>query len=108
MNAQRAAWLSVWEVLAVDPGRTVTLRDLLSDEQRTVQERRGSRSLVPRDAVLARIVDHEGISLLCGMHPRALPPFGAAEVVRSALRRLLRRREASPSIACGTPLSAAT
>ncbi len=96
MNAQRAAWLSVWEVLAVDPGRTVTLRDLLSDEQRTVQERRGSRSLVPRDAVLARIVDHEGISLLCGMHPRALPPFGAAEVVRSARGRLLRRRGAVP------------
>ncbi|MCY4635806.1 MAG: hypothetical protein OXG04_15095 [Acidobacteria bacterium] len=96
MNAQQAAWLSVWEVLAVDPGRTVTLRDLLSDEQRTVQEKRGSRSLVPRDAVLARIVDHEGISLLCGMHPRALPPFGAAEVVRSARGRLLRRRGAVP------------
>ena len=60
------------------------------------QERRGSRSLVPRDAVLARIVDHEGISLLCGMHPRALPPFGAAEVVRSARGRLLRRRGAIP------------
>ena len=96
MNAQRAAWPSVWEVLAVDPGRTVTLRDLLSDEQRTVQEKRGSRSLVPRDVVLARIVDHEGISLLCGMHPRALPPLGAAEVVRSARGRLLRRRGAVP------------
>lgn len=88
MNAQRAAWLSVWEVLAVDPGKSVTLRDLLSGEQRTVLEVRGSRSLVPRDAVLARVVDHEGISLLCGMHPRALPPFGAAEVVRGARSRL--------------------
>ena len=95
MNAQRAAWLSVWEVLAVDPGKAVTLRDLLSGEQRTVREMRGSRSLVPRDAVLARIVDHEGISLLCGMHPRALPPFGAAEVVRDARSRL-RRRGAVP------------
>ncbi len=95
LNAQRAAWLSVWEVVAVDPGKTVTLRDLLSDVQRTVQEKRGSRTLVPRDAVLARIVDHEGISLLCGMHPRALPPVGAAEVVRYARRRL-RRRGAVP------------
>ena len=41
LNAQRAAWLSVWEVLAVDPGKTVTLRDLLSDERRTVLGKRG-------------------------------------------------------------------
>ncbi|MYN67405.1 MAG: DUF2384 domain-containing protein [Acidobacteria bacterium] len=91
LNAQRAAWLSVWEVVAVDPGKTVKLRDLLSDVQRTVQEKRGSRTLVPRDTILARVVDHEGISLLCGMHPRPLSPVGAAEVVRYTGRRLQRR-----------------
>ena len=88
LNAQRTAWLSVWEVLAVKPGETVTLRDLLSDEQRTVLEKRGSLILAPRDALLGRVVDHDGLSVLCGMHPRVLPPGNASEIVRLARERL--------------------
>ena len=80
----------MWEVEAVDAG--VTLHDLLSDERRTVHETRGSRTLVARDAVLARIVDHDGVSLLCGVHPRPLPPVDAAEVVRRGRARLRRKR----------------
>jgi hypothetical protein len=53
-------------VLAVEPGRTVTVRDLLSGEQRCVHEVRGSATLVARDAILARIVDHQGVSVFCG------------------------------------------
>ena len=92
LDAQRAAWLSVWEVEAIDPGKTVTLHDLLSGERRTVQETRGSKTLVARDALLARIVDHDNVSLLCGMHHRALPPSETAEVVRRARARLRRKR----------------
>ena len=75
LDAQRAAWLSVWEVEAVDAGKTLTLHDLLSDERRTVSERSASQTLVRRHAVLGRVVDHEGVSLLCGTHPRPLPPY---------------------------------
>ena len=92
LDAQRAAWLSVWEVEAVDPGKTLTLHDLLSGARRTVRETRGSRTLVPRDALLVRVVDHDGASLLCGVHQRPLPPFDTAEVVRRAHSRLRRRR----------------
>ena len=74
LDAQRAAWLSAWEVEAVDAGKTVTLHDLLSGERRTVHETRGSQTLVARDAVLARIVDHDRVSLLCGVHPRPVAP----------------------------------
>ena len=92
LDAQRAAWLSVWEVEKVDPGQAVTLRDLLSHELRTVSETRASKTLVARDAVLGRIVDHDGVSLLCGVHPRPLPPFYAAEAVGRARKRLRRKR----------------
>ncbi len=92
LDAQRAAWLSVWEVEAVDPGQTLTLHDLLTGERRTVRETRGSKTLAPRDALLARVVDHDGVSLLCGVHQRPLPPFDTAEVVRRAQSRLRRRR----------------
>lgn len=92
LAAQQAAWLSAWEVIGVEPGESVTLRDLLSHEERFVRERSGSRTLVVRDVLLGRVVDHEGVSLLCGVHPRPLPPMDAAEVVRRARGRLRRKR----------------
>jgi hypothetical protein len=93
LDAQRAAWLSVWEVTDVAPGEGMTLRDLLSGEGRRVREASGSRTAVVRDAMLARVVDHAGVSLVCGAHPRVLSPMEAAEVVRRARGRLRRRRE---------------
>ena len=84
LEAQQAAWLSVWEVEAVEPGRTLTLHDLLSGERRTVLERKGSEALAVRDAVLARVADHDGLSLVVGFHASMLAPYGAAEVVERA------------------------
>jgi len=92
LDAQRAAWLSVWEVVAVEPGKGLTLRDLLSDETRQVEEVSGSETLLLRDALLARVVDYGGVSLVCGAHPRPLPPLDAADLVRRARGRLGRKR----------------
>jgi hypothetical protein len=96
LEAQRAAWLSVWEVLDVEPGESVTLRDLLTDERRCVREASASRIAVVRDVLLGRVVDCDGVSLLCGVHPRLLSPAEAAEVVRRARGRLRRKRAVPP------------
>jgi len=95
LNAQHAAWLSVWEVVDVEPGRSLTLKDLLTDETRVVRETTASRSLVKRDAVLARVVDHQETSVLCGLYPRSLRPSDAAFVVQRTRGRL-RRKSAIP------------
>ena len=95
LEAEAAAWISVWEVTAVEPGASVTLRDLLSHEERHVHETAASEVLVTRDAILARVVDYGGVSLLCGVHRRPLPPLHAAGVVRRA-RGWLRRKRAIP------------
>lgn len=42
LAAQRAAWVSVWEVLDVDAGATLTLRDLLTGEERAGPARAAS------------------------------------------------------------------
>jgi len=94
-EAQQAAWLSLWEVSDVERGVSITLRDLLTDETRCVHEVSGSQTLVARDVLLGRIVDHKGTSLLCGLHPRPLPPAPAAEVLRRARGRLRRKRAVS-------------
>jgi len=91
LQAQQA-WLSVWEVRGVGPGRSLKLEDTLTGEVRDVQEIEASKLLAPRQAILARVVDYEGLSLLCGCHARPLPPREAAEVVRQARSRLRRKR----------------
>jgi hypothetical protein len=93
IEAQGRAWLSVWEVLEVERGKCLVLHDLLSGETRRVHEVSGSQTLCVREAVLGRVVDYEGVSLICGMHTRPLPPREAAEVVRRARGRLRKRRQ---------------
>ena len=84
--------MSTWEVIAIDRGRSLSLRDLLSGEERFVLEGEGFRTIAVRDVLLARVVDLKGESFVCGSHSRPLSPIQAAEVVRLARDRLRRKR----------------
>lgn len=95
LEAQQRSWLSVWEVIGVEPGKRVTVKDLLSGEEREVSEVTASKVLKSRDALLVRVVDHEGSSVFCGVHHRPLPPSAAAEVVRR-VRGKLKKKTAIP------------
>lgn len=95
LAAQQAAWLSVWEVSAAESGRSLTLQDLLTGETRTVSEVSLSTMLTRRDAILARIVDSDDGSLICGCHMRSLPPREVVTVIER-VRRRLRRKKAIP------------
>jgi hypothetical protein len=91
LAAQRDAWLSLWEVRSVEPGKSIELEDLLTGEVRRVEERRASESLVVRDVILARVVAYGSAAVICGCHPQPLPPREAAEVVRRASAYLERK-----------------
>jgi hypothetical protein len=97
LAAQQKSWLSVWEVTDIDPGRALVLRDLLTGEQRTVHEVSASKSAERHWAVLARVVDASGVSLMCGMHVVPLRPGQAAEVVATVRRALRRKTAVSPA-----------
>ncbi len=86
-DAQGRAWLSIWEVTRIEPG-TIDVRDLLTGQKRSVREVEGSRTLVPRDTILVRMIDLRGASLFGGMYGRALPPTEALEVIRSVRAKL--------------------
>jgi hypothetical protein len=81
LEAQRGSWLSIWEVLEVNAASDVLVRDFFTGEERRVLERRGSMLLGARDGLLGRVVDFEGVSVFCGMHPRTLPPRPTAGLV---------------------------
>jgi hypothetical protein len=93
---QKKSWVSVWEVVAVDRGRGLELRDLLTGEERTVHEVSGSESAKPHMMMLGRVVDTSSVSLICGMHPVPLRPLQAQRVVDHARKKLRRKTAVSP------------
>lgn len=93
LGAQRSAVFTVWEVVEVRAGVGLRVKDLLGGGEHFVHEVLGSRQLRPRHAVLGRVVEHEGLAVFCGMHPRPLPPREADEVVRLAHKALRVRGE---------------
>jgi len=88
LEANALTPLSIWSIEHVNPGTSVRLRDALTGEVRTVIDRKGSESMRRGDGVCARVVDHQGLSLLVGMHGRALPPV-ETEQVAATLRAAL-------------------
>jgi len=88
LRGQRAVVLTLWEVLEVQPGVGVRVRELLGREEHFVQEVLGSQQLHPRDAVLGRVAESAGITVFCGLYPHPLPPLAAHEVVKTVRREL--------------------
>ena len=61
LEALRDSHVSLYEIVDIDPGRSVTVRDLLlGGEAVTVDERLGSKSLARWDHIAARIVTVNG------------------------------------------------
>jgi hypothetical protein len=96
LTAQLNSWLSVWEILAVEPGQSLRLKDLLTGEERTVTEAKASREVSVHLHVLARVVDHAGFSLLVGVHPNPLAPREGQAVVDQIRKDLGVTKRATP------------
>ncbi len=95
LEAQRKAWISVWEVIEVKPDVGLRLRDLLTGEERFVQDVSASRSASLRMSLLARVVDWGGVSVLAGSYAHVLPPEWCDKVI-AIVRKKLRLKEAVP------------
>ncbi len=90
LQAQLGAWLSVWRVAAHDGSARLVLEDLLTGEVRSVVVDVAVASSVDcGDAILARVIDFEGRSLLSGVHPEGLG-LDVSEVL-ARIRKRLRR-----------------
>ncbi len=97
VEAQRGAWFSYQEVVATKPGETVTLRDLLAGGERLVEEKTASRTLLPREVILGRVLDLGGRAILGGCHPQPLRPRDGAAALELARRALRVRTKLVPA-----------
>ena len=92
LEAQHGVRLSIWEVLTVESGQGLTLRDAFTGTTHRVHDVQASLSVAPRDILVARVVDRVEPVVLCGVHPRYLSPMAAAPAIERVQARLRRAR----------------
>jgi hypothetical protein len=80
LEAQLDARLSLFEVVGVDRGTSLRLRDRLTGRELTAYDRSASQSIPLREILLARVVELDGICTLSALHGRTLPPNEAAHL----------------------------
>ena len=97
LEALRDSTVSLYEVVGIDPGRGLTLRDLLlGGEAVSVQEKLGSRSMAQWDRLVSRVVEVNGRSYLTGAilvlgHEASRELLSAIDEVCRELERNVRR-----------------
>jgi len=91
LEAWRTAWMSLWEVRAVEAGRGSHIRDLLTGQERFVHDVSSTATLRRFDTVLAITLTCDDVSFFGGLHAYATAPRDAAAVVRQT-RRICRVR----------------
>ncbi|GFP30158.1 hypothetical protein HKBW3S44_00417 [Candidatus Hakubella thermalkaliphila] len=58
--------MALYEVVEVEPGRGLRVRDVFSGEEQEVKEKKGSQALVKWDLILTRIVPMGNYHVICG------------------------------------------
>ncbi len=83
---------SYYEVLPVVADRGVVLQDLFTDREVEVRERWLTETLRPGEILFTRVVEHDGMAIVCGCAPLIIPP-----PFRKAVVEIRDRIEASRS-----------
>ncbi len=73
---------SFYEAVTVDPGHSMTLRDLLTGRTITVQERMGSQYLHAADIVFGRAEMVDGVGMIVGLGTTIIPPRFKPQLIR--------------------------
>lgn len=80
------------QVVGADPGRQLTLRDILRQRDVTVHERLASKTLLPGQIVYTKITTMDGESVMLGCAPIALSGR-CFDAIMQAREAILRRRK---------------
>jgi len=75
------AVLSFYEVLEVESGKSITLRDVVTSGEVVVTEKTASKTAQRGDIFLARVVQLDGLAVLDGCAPIAFPPLEKAPII---------------------------
>ena len=84
---------SFWEATAVDPGRHLDLRDVLTGETMRVLEKAGSEYINKGDILFARAVLVDGVGMLIGLGGTLIPQNYKPDLIM--MRKTLRGEDAA-------------
>lgn len=73
---------SFWEVVDVEPGRGMVLKDVLMGTQIDVEERMGSQSVMPGDLLFGRAVSIDSLGMLAGLGTFIIPPGRKPDIIQ--------------------------
>ena len=92
LEAASSAPTSYHEVLAVEPGRSLRMNDVILGTEATLFERSGSQYLHEGDLMYARVVAFEDVALIVGSGSLVIPPIEKGTVLdlKGSLRRSFR------------------
>ena len=92
LRAASESPLSFMAVTALDPARSIDLKDILTGETHHVLERSASATLEPGHVVIARVVADGDVSVMCGLGPYPLSPHDHNRIIDFREQFLKRRR----------------
>jgi hypothetical protein len=82
LTAANRSPYSFQEILSVDAGHIVNIRDVLSGKETLVQERMGSEFMQKGDLIFGRAVQMDDVSMFLGLSPYKMPPGMIPEVIQ--------------------------
>lgn len=87
--------ISFHDVIEVEPGRRIRVRDVLLQTEQEVFEKSGSETLQRDDVIFARVVPYDGVALIIGSGSIPLPPIEKQPILR--LRERLTKKLGDPT-----------
>lgn len=87
--------ISFHDVVEVERGRRLRVRDVILQSEQDVFEKSGSETLWVGDVIFARVVPYDGVALMIGSGAVALPPIEKQPILR--LRERLRKNVGQPT-----------
>ena len=85
IEAARQEPLTFWQVEAVEPGRGLLLRDMVTQRECFAHERTASGTLVAADITFGHVLGLEGVHIIAATGPYLLPPARFRKVVEGFL-----------------------
>ena len=85
IDCSRRSPLSFWQAEAVEAGRGILLRNMLTDEECFAHDRTSSETVSPWDILLCQVVEVDEVCVLGAMAPYSLPPLKFRQTVENFL-----------------------
>lgn len=81
INTACLAHYSYYRVLAIEPGKSLTLKDMLLDKEVTIKEYNATKTVNLGEIIFTKVIEIDGQSIAFGMMPYVMPAEYGTEII---------------------------